>query len=434
MSAARAIVRAAIAAAVLLAVATAPGTASAATTAVIGGTIHPVSGPVIENGILLFDEDGIVAVGPRAEVDVPPDAVRVDARERHVWPGMINALSHIGLIEVGSVRGTNDLDEHGTMNPNARAEIALNASSLHIPVTRANGVLLAATLPRGGLVAGTAAAIAMDGWSAEEMTRRAPIGLVIYWPAMPSTDDADSIAKWEKDVARLDRMLEETRAYGEARESQVIRDADVRWESLRGVVSGDVPVWIHAKTLRQIHAAMDWTARQGLSMVLLSGDAGGASDAPLCAGELAARGIPVIVQTTRRPAHRSDPYDAAYTEPELLHRAGVRIAFGTWDASNARHLPHEAGRAAAYGLPRAEAERALTLGAAEILGVDDRYGSLAPGKSATFLIVDGDLLETRMRVDPGAIDGREISLESRQTELWKKWSGRTEAREVEAQG
>jgi len=424
VTALRTIARAAVAAALAFAGAAVPGTTSAATTAVIGGTIHPVSGPVIENGILLFDESGIVAVGSRAEVEVPADALRVDARERHVWPGMINALTHIGLIEIGSVRGTDDLDEHGTMNPNARAEVALNASSLHIDVTRANGVVLAATLPMGGLVAGTAAAIALDGWTAEEMTRRAPIGLVIYWPAMPSRAGAESSATWEKEVARLDRMLEEARAYGEARESEVVRDADVRWESLHGVVSGDVPVWIHARTLRQIHAAMDWTERQGLSMVLLSGDASWASAAPLCAEELAARGIPVILQTTRRPAHRSDPYDAAYAEPELLHRAGVRIAFGTWDASNARHLPQEAARAAAYGLPRAEAERALTLGAAEILGVDDRYGSLAPSKSATFLIVDGDLLETRMHVDRAWIDGREISLESRHTELWKKWSGR----------
>lgn len=420
---ARAAIRSALAAALcgLAAGASAP---ARAVTAVIGGTIHPVTGPVIENGVLLFDDDGIVAVGARGDVDVPADAVRIDARERHVWPGMINAMSHIGLAEVGSVRGTQDLNEHGTMNPNARAEIALNVSSMTIPVARANGVLLAATLPHGGLVSGTAAAIALDGWSSEELVRRAPIGLVVAWPAMPSGGEPDSAGGWEAGIARLDRMIKETLAYEGARESGSARDADVRWESLHAIVAGAVPVWIHAKTLRQIRAAMDWTARYGLSMVLLAGDAASASDAPLCAAELAARDIPVILQTTRRPLRRSDPYDAAFTEPELLRRAGVRIAFGTWDASNARNLPQEAARAAAFGLPREEAERALTLAAAEILGVADRYGSLSPGKSATFLIVDGDLLEVRMHVDRAWIDGREISLDSRHTELWKKWSAR----------
>jgi imidazolonepropionase-like amidohydrolase len=424
VSAPRRALAAALPGALLLAWAWAAG---AAPVAVVGGTIHPVDGPAIENGVLLFDDDtgNITAVGAAGDVAIPDSAARIDATEHNVWPGLINVVTYLGLAEIDEVRATLDMDEHGTMNPNARAEIALNASSAHIPVTRANGVLLAAILPRGGLVSGTAAAIALDGWTSEEMVRRAPVGLVVNWPAMPADASADSAgAGWQAEVARLDDMILQARAYQDARESQTVRDADVRWESLHGVVSGEVPVWIQASTLRQIHAALDWTKKHGLRMVLLDGSGSVSGDSPLCGPELASRGIPVIVRTDRLPDKRSDPYDDPYTLPARLYAAGVSLAFGTWDSANARNLPQEASRAVAYGLPREAAERALTLGAAEVLGIDDRYGSLVPGRSATFLIVDGDVLEVRMHVERAWIDGHEISLESRHTRLWKKWSAR----------
>lgn len=416
----------------LAAASAAPG-AGAATVAVVGGVVHPIDAPPIETGVLLFDEDGILAVGPAGSVEIPPDAERIDATERHVWPGMINAYTYLGLAEIDEVRSTLDFDEHGGMNPNARAEVAVNASSEHIPVTRANGVLLAATLPRGGLVSGTAAAIALDGWTSEEMVRRAPVGLIVNWPAMPSDADADTVGGgWQKQVARLDDMIRQARAYQEARESGAERDADVRWESLHAVLSGEVPVWVQARTLPQIHAAMDWVDRSGLRMVLLGVSGSRPGDAPLCADELAAHDIPVIARTNVLPVHRSDPYDDAFTLPARLHRAGVQVVFGTWNSANARNLPQEASRAVAYGLPREVAERALTLGAAEVLGLDDRYGSLAPGKSATLLIVDGDLLEVRMHVERAWIDGHEIPLENRQTRLFEKWSSRPMPQDLES--
>jgi len=409
--------RAALVAAVAVAAASSAG---ASPVAVVGGVVHPIDRPAIEGGVLLFDETGILAVGPAAVVDVPAGAERVDATEKHVWPGMINAVTYLGLAEISEVRGTMDIDEHGGMNPNARAEVAINASSEHIPVTRANGVLLAATLPRGGLVPGTAAAIALDGWTSEEMVRRAPVGLIVSWPAMPADSEADTAGGgWQKSVLRLDDMIRQARAYEGAQESGGTRAADVRWEALHGVLTGEVPVWVEATTLRQIHAALDWAARNDLRLVFMRG-----SDAWRCADELATRGVPVVLQTTLRPRRRSLPYDGPFTLPARLHSAGVPLAFGSWSSSAARDLPQEAARAVAFGLPREAAERALTLGAAEVLGIDDRYGSLAPGKSATFLLVDGDLLEVRMHVERAWIDGREVSLENRQTRLYEKWSSR----------
>jgi imidazolonepropionase-like amidohydrolase len=283
-------------------------------------------------------------------------------------------------------------------------------------------------------VPGTAAAIALDGWTWEEMVRLAPVGLVIEWPAMGPAprpgDDGEAPRRatpdWQERVARLDSMLEEARAYAGAGGSGELpgRGADVRWESLRSVISGETPVWIHATDRAQIRAALDWVERNGLRMVLVDGTAAAAGEARIFGAELARRGIPVVEKTTRQPARRYEPYDSPFSAPGALVAAGVDVAFGSWSGSNARNLPQEAARAVAFGMPRDAAERGVTLASAAALGIADRYGSLEPGKSATMILVAGDLLDVRMRVTRAWIDGREIDLESRHTELWKKWSAR----------
>jgi len=408
--------------------------ARAASVAVTGATIHPVSGPAIEDGVLVTEGAAIVGVGAAGSVRVPAGAEMVDAPGLHLWPGVVDAFSYLGLVEIGSVRGTRDYTESGQMNPNARAEIAVNASSSHLPVTRANGILLAATVPHGSLVPGTAAAIVLDGWTWEELVRRAPVGLLIEWPSMspeaPEEEEEEAPKRpgWEERVARLDEMIEEARTYVRARDlGREHRDADVRWESLASVIEGRTPVWIQAMNLPQIRAALDWTERNALRMVLVDGTSGGGGDAWRVADELAARGIPVICRTNRHPARDWEPYDTVFAAPARLREAGVTVAFGSWNSAHARNLPQEAARAAAFGLGHDEAVRALTLGGADVLGLADRYGTLEPGKSATMILTDDDVLETRMHVVRAWIDGREIDLESRHTRLWEKWRARPRA-------
>jgi hypothetical protein len=150
--------------------------------ALVGGTIHPVSGPDIPNGTILFDNGVITAVG--SSVTIPATAEQIDIHGKHVYPSLIDALTTIGLIEIESVRGTIDLTETGTINPNARAETAVNPESELIPVARSSGVAIAITAPVGGLVSGSSAAIMMDGWTPQEMTLRAPLSLLVDWPDM----------------------------------------------------------------------------------------------------------------------------------------------------------------------------------------------------------------------------------------------------------
>jgi len=412
----------------LMAAAAAP----AAPIAVLNAVIHPVSGPAIPDGVLVAEDGRIVAVGPADRTEVPPGATVVDAGGLHLWPGMIDAHGYLGLYEIGSVRGTVDWTETGQINPNARAEVALNASSPHIPVTRANGILIAGTNPRGTLVPGTSAAIALDGWTWEEMVRRAPVGLVIEWPAMGPTPrdrgEAENGARpdWQERVARLDSMLEEARAYAasSAGNGDPGRGADVRWESLRTVLTGETPVWIHVRNRAQVRAALDWVQRNRIRMVLVDGTASAVGAARDFAEELSRKRIPVVMKTSRQPAHDYEPYDSPFTAPGELAAAGVSVAFGSWSGSSARNLPQQAARAVTFGMSREAGVRGVTLTAAHVLGIADRYGSLEPGKSATMILVDGDLLDVRMQVRRAWIDGREISLESRHTELWKKWSAR----------
>ena len=415
-------------AAVVAVVAGAAGIGRADVVAVTGGTVHPVSGPAIENGVVVMRGEVIVAVGPAGSVSVPEGAEVVDAKGLHVWPGLVDAYSYLGLTEIGSVRGTRDETESGAMNPNARAEVAINASSSHFPVTRANGTLLAATFPSGSMVPGSGAAIVLDGWTWEEMVRRAPIGLAIQWPVIDRPEnpgDVTEVPKWMERVARLDEMITEARAYDRARTvGEDAREADVRWESLRPVVTGETPVWVLASSVAQIRSAMEWTEEQGLRMVLVDGSGSTTGDAWRLAEELAAREVPVVVQTTRRPRHRYDPYDAPFAAPGLLHEAGVDVVFGSWNSAHSRDLPQEAARAVTYGMPREAVEEALTVGACRVLGLDDRYGTLETGKSATLILVEGDLLDIRMNVVGAWLDGAPVDLESRHTRLWKKWSAR----------
>jgi imidazolonepropionase-like amidohydrolase len=238
----------------------------------------------------------------------------------------------------------------------------------------------------------------------------------------PSSED-EAEAKppeWEERLAKLDEMIGEAKSYREGRGARIpTRGSDVRWESLDSVVDGKTPLWIEAANATQIRSALDWTQKHGLRMVLLDG-----GDGWRFADELAAREIPVVTQTTRLPLRRYEPYDTPFTGPSKLHAAGVQVAFGSGESSNARNLPSDAARAWAYGMPREAAERGITIEPARLLGIDDRYGSLEPGKSATLILVEGDLLETRMNVKRAWLDGRELDLSSHHTELWEKWSAR----------
>jgi imidazolonepropionase-like amidohydrolase len=408
-----------------------PGAPQERPIAIVGGTVHAVSSPPLENGIVVFDAGRITAVG--ADVEVPAGAERIDATGKHVYPGLFDAHTQIGLVEISAVRATLDMDETGQINPNVLAWKAVNPDSEVIPVTRANGVLLTLVAPSGGLVAGQSAVLQLDGWTWEDLTIDSPTAMHVNWPRMRPVRNSlegepPAEQRRERDAAlrRLEDLFLEARAYHKARSAEDSEQAyDARLEALGPVLAGELPIVARADDLEQIQSAVAFAARHAVRLIVLGG-----YDAPEAARLLKEHDVPVIVGGVyRMPVRRSDEYDAAYTLPGRLRESGVKFCIAgesRFAASNVRNLPYHAATAAAFGLAPDEALRAITLSPAEIIGVADRVGSLEAGKDATLFIGDGDILETPTHVEAAFIQGRLVDLDNRHQQLYRKYRERLE--------
>jgi imidazolonepropionase-like amidohydrolase len=388
--------------------------ASAKTTALRGGTVHTVSGDIIESATLLFDETKIREIGKH--VEVPADATVINCAGQHIYPGLIVAYSQIGLVEVRAVRATVDTEEGGPFNPNALVHKAFNADSEIIPVTRSNGVLLALVAPSGGLLSGQSSLMRMSGWTWEEMLFQPGVGMHCQWPGGSSSSDQ---------LRQFTELLSNARAYRRARqENPGGTSFDIRLEAMQPLIERKQPLVVDADYLSDIEAAVAYAEWQKLRLVIVGG-----YDAPLCADLLKKHEVPVIISAVYRlPLRRSDAYDASYTLPARLHAAGVKfaIACNVQSAYNVRNLPYNAATAAAYGLPADEALKSITLYPAQILGVADRVGSLEAGKEATLFIASGDPLETSTRVVAAYMAGKPIDLDDRHKRLYDKFRARVE--------
>lgn len=408
-----------------------PGAPQSGAIAIVAGTVHPVSGEKIEIATVVFEDGRITAIG--VDIDVPSGAERIEAAGMHVFPGMIDSMTSLGLREIGAVDVTIDTRETGDQNPNVRAWVAVNPDSELIPVARANGILSAMVVPEGSGIRGQSAVMALDGWTAKDMTIRAPTGLCVNWEAMePREDDEKKRAEArEKRMAELDDLLDRAARYEAAREADPdATPSNARLESLLPVVHGELPLIAEANRQSAIESAVAYAASRDLKLVIAGG-----YDADRCAAVLNRYQVPVIITATYRlPRYRHDAYDTSYTLPERLRKAGVQFAIcgESRNASNARNLPYHAANAVAYGLPEEEALRAVTLTPAEILGVDDKIGSLEEGKWATLVIADGHILESDTQITAAFIQGRKVDLRSRHTRLYEKYKTKYEQAELTA--
>jgi imidazolonepropionase-like amidohydrolase len=397
--------------------------------ALVNATLHPVDGPEIAGGMLLFNEGKIVAVG--RDIALPEGTEKIDVQGKHVYPGLIQAYSNLGLSEIRAVRASNDVTETGRMNPNVKAQVAFNPDSEHIPVTRSNGVLLALVAPQGGLISGMAAVMQLDGWTYEDMCLQSEAGQILNWPRyVPLRGFRDEpppqaqIERRARDLAELDEAFRHARAYLAAKNSQGKPGVpplkyDARWEGMIPVLQRRAPLIINADESNQIQASVAFAARENVRLVISGG-----YDAGSCTELLKKHAVGVILSGVNRlPLRRDDDYDAAFTLPHRLLQAGVKfcISSATEGHGNERNLPYHAAAAAAHGLPRDEALKAITLGAAEILGIDQRVGSLTAGKDATLFVADGDILEIATRVEMAFVQGRRVDLADKQKLLYEKY-------------
>jgi imidazolonepropionase-like amidohydrolase len=398
-----------------------PGAAADKPIALVGGTVHTVSGTVIRGGAVLIDRGKIVEVG--ADVEIPEGTVWVDTEGLHIYPGLIESHSVLGLIEINAILSTADHQEVGAIKPNVRAEVAINPDSERLPTTRANGILLALSVPTGGEISGTSTVIHLDGWTTEDMTLLAPAGMHVRWPNMNVKHPDTKVAKQRKDqrdaaLKRIRDTFDDARAYQKGKASGTLRASDLRLDAMLPVLDRTIPVFVHADEYRQTEAAVDWAVREKLQLVIVGG-----RDAWRSAEKLKAHGVPVIVQGLHRmPRRRWEGYDAAYTAPKRLYDAGVKFCIASnGDIQPHRNLPYHAAMAAAYGLPKEEALKSVTLHAADILGVGDRVGSIEVGKDATLIVTTGDPLEIRTHVTAAYVQGKPVDLTSRHTQLYEKY-------------
>jgi imidazolonepropionase-like amidohydrolase len=396
-----------------------------------------VSGAPIERGTIVISDGRITAVGTK--VTIPPKAEVIDATGLSVYPGLIDSGTVLGLTEVSSVNATVDTTELGDFNPNMKALSAVNPYSELIPVGRMNGVTSAITCPQGGIIAGQCAMINLHGWTPAEMKVVAPAALHIIYPQLgfrggggfgsftpPPPSDQQRQAR-DRQVESLRTKLDDALAYHKARQASASdkslppRTVDLGLEALIPIIKGEVPIIVTANGAAEIKGAIDLAEKYRLKLIINGGD-----EAIKHAKLLRERNIPVILGgVLELPTGEDAPYDQAFARAAELHKAGVKFAFTSGgQAYNVRLLPYHAGTAAAFGLPREEALKGVTLYPAQIFGVDKQVGSIEVGKIANLVITDGDILEFRTRVKRIFINGQQASLTNRHTRLYEQFKDR----------
>ena len=388
---------------------------SAGSVTLRGGTLHLGNGKTLENGHILFETGRIRYVGTESQ-----EADRIiDVSGQHVYPGLIAVNTNLGLTEIDAVRATLDYREVGNYNPHVRALVAYNTDSEIIPVTRSNGILLAEVAPQGGIISGQSAVFRLDGWNWEDAVVKDTAAIHLYWPAVYSFDRGQGRTarnkNYEKEVKELEEYFGAAEAYGALEQPE---RTNLRFEALQTVLRKKTPLYIHADDEKALLDIIDFGEKTGLSVTVV-----GAADSWKVAGKLAENKISVVLAPTQRLPRRPDnAIDQPFRTPAILREAGVLWCFSHSGAWQQRNLPFQAGQAVGYGLDPEHALQALTLHTARILGIDDRYGSLEEGKSATIVVSDGDILDPKSSIVLRAfIDGKEINLDNKQKRLYRKF-------------
>jgi imidazolonepropionase-like amidohydrolase len=411
--------------------------------AIQGAKVYTLAGAPIEGATVIIRDGKIAAVG--ANVEIPAGARVIDAKGLEVYPGLFDPVTQVGLTEVGQVSATVDVNELGDFNPELVAATAVNPASAHIAVTRASGITHVVAAPGspgfelsgGGIIPGQATAFNLSGWTMDEMQIQRSVAMVINWPSIQTrTFDfatfnykekpyADAKKEYEKSVNELSDWLDRARHYAQAKEkgSPALYERDLKLESLIPVVQGKLPVLVVAGEARDIRNAVEFCTKQNLKMIL-----GDGSEAWKVKDLLKEKKIPVILGPTERlPDEEDNPYDKPMSQPAELNAAGIQIAFSSFGTAFSRRLSQYAGTAVAYGLPHDEALKAVTVNAAQMLGLGDRLGTIEAGKIANLIVTTGDPLEIRTQLRYLFINGQLTSTTNRHRDLYEQYRKRPEA-------
>ena len=402
-----------------------PGPDQSRSILILGATAHLGTGDVLEDCAVGFRNGEIDYVGRSFQVNRQKYDDILDATGQHLYPGFIVTNTTLGLQEIGAVRATQDQYEVGTFRPNVRSVIAFNTDSEIPPTVRTNGVLMGQITPRGGVVSGSSGVVHFDGWNWEDAAIAMVDGIHLNWPSTHHRHRSDGKIDiqrrktYDQQKHEIDRFFGEAQAYAAAPRGSV---TDVRHEGMRGLFDGSLCLYVHTNDARAITEAVHFKRDLGIERMAVVGG----YDAYLVADLLRENDVAVMLQSVHSlPRFADDDVDLPFKLPKLLMDEGLTVALQVdkrMTEMNSRNLPFYAGTARAYGLTEEQAIQALTRNPARILGIDDQVGTLERGKTATLFLSEGDALDMRTNSLTHAwIEGREIDLDNRQRQLYRKF-------------
>lgn len=407
-----------------------PAPAQKETIALTNATIHVGNGQVIQNGTVVFKNGKITEVGANAST---AGAKVIDCKGKHIYPGLILSATQIGLVEVPTVRATADGSEIGEMNPSIRSLVAYNTDSKVINTLRYNGILLGNIVPDGGLISGSSSVVQFDAWNWEDAAYRSDGAIHFRMPSLlqrrggrggfgnfgGGQQNVDPVKRGLEQIENVKVFFREAKAYmAEANHAS----ANLKFEAVRGLFEKKQKLFIHCNIVKEMLLAIDFAREFGFDVVLV-----GAADSWQIADLLRQNNIAVVLnQLHNLPVMIDDDIDQPFKTPSMLQKAGVLFSITDDDENTrSRNLAFNAGTAAAYGLTKEEALSAITLNAARILGIADRTGSIEAGKDANIVVSEGDLLDMRTNIiDHAYIQGRDVDLHNKQTQLAEKYENK----------
>ena len=413
-----------------------PGAEQSRSMLILGATAHLGTGDVLEDCAVGFRDGKIDYVGRSFQVNRQKYDDILDATGQHLYPGFIVTNTTLGLQEIGAVRATQDQYEVGTFRPNVRSVIAFNTDSEIPPTVRTNGVLMGQITPRGGVVSGSSGVVHFDGWNWEDAAMVMVDGIHLNWPSTHHRHRSDGKVDiqrrktYDQQKHEIERFFGEAQTYAAAPRGSV---TDVRHEGMRGLFDGSLCLYIHTNDARAITEAVHFKRDLGIERMAIVGG----YDAYLVADLLRENDVAVMLQSVHSlPRFADDDVDLPFKLPKLLMDEGLTVALQVdkrMTEMNSRNLPFYAGTARAYGLTEEQAIQALTRNPARILGIDDQVGTLERGKVATMFLSEGDALDMRTNSLTRAwIEGRDIDLDNRQRQLYRKFQTKYGAEVLDA--
>ena len=390
--------------------------------AIVGAIIHIGNGEVIADGVITFSEGIITAVAAADDAVDLSNHLIIDLQGAHVYPGFILPNTSLGLTEVGASRATADFEEEGDINASVRSAIAYNTDSEIISTHRFNGILTAQVTPQGGLVSGSSSLMKLDGWNWEDAALRTDDGIHLYWPGLKTRRRNPDTFRFETvDNEEYAGAVQLLHSLFQSAQTYTGEPLNLNLQAMGSLFNGSAKLYVHADGAKEIISAVRFARRYPIEDVVLVGG----REALMVKDLLLAEDIPVIYEAVHElPEMAWHDTDGPFRMPYLLSEAGLKVGLGggATGIQSQRNLPFLAGTAAAYGL---DPERALTLitkNNAEILGIDDRIGTLEVGKDATLFISIGDALDMRTSQVLGAyIQGRDIDLFGTQQQLYERF-------------